>query len=254
MSSEHNTDDADRSPRLSMALDWLQRVDNLAQFDGIMEQLRHAFRLGHATFVVTRAGLSANAIPCFITTYPPEWIELYLRRDYVRIDPVIEQAHTSLLPFEWSGLDKPANGADVFFREARSFGIAGNGLTVPVFASRGERSLLSVTSELPSSDWRRHRPGIEDDLFVFARYLHDRLLSISGLRASNAPPSMSQRERQCLELVARGLLFKQIAAELTISESAVRLYIRSAKRKLSAGTLSQAVVRAAVLDLFPILP
>lgn len=254
MSSEHVTDDADRGSRLSVALDWLRHVESLAQLGDVLEQLREVFQLGHATFLLTGMGISTSAGPCFVTTYPREWIELYLNRDYFRIDPVIAWAQTSFLPFEWSDLETPANGAEAFFSEARSFGITGHGLTVPIFAPRGERSLLSVTSNLSSGMWTRHRPEMEDDLFVFARHLHDRFSKMSGLRSSNALPSLSQRERQCLELVANGLLFKQIAAELRISESAVRLYIRSAKRKLSAETLSQAMVRATVLDLFPIQP
>lgn len=55
---------------------------------------------------------------------------------------------------------------------------------------------------------------------------------------------LSNRERACLLLLTEGLIVKQIARRLDISESAVHLYISNAKRKLKARTREEAVTRA----------
>ncbi|WP_234841550.1 LuxR C-terminal-related transcriptional regulator, partial [Sinorhizobium meliloti] len=48
---------------------------------------------------------------------------------------------------------------------------------------------------------------------------------------------------------AIGRISKQIAADLGISENAVKLYLRSARIKLNAATSYQAVAKASFLEL-----
>jgi DNA-binding CsgD family transcriptional regulator len=62
---------------------------------------------------------------------------------------------------------------------------------------------------------------------------------------------LTPRERQCLSLVASGLMTKQIAAEIGISEKTVEFHLTHARRKLGARTTAQAVakhVAAAVME------
>jgi DNA-binding CsgD family transcriptional regulator len=235
--------------RLHAALDCLRKVEVADGLAAAIDATRMAYQFTNVTFLVAQAGIPGLTTPRFLTTYPAEWTEIYFQRNYLDIDPVIDKARTALFPYDWSCLVDRRESARIFFNEAQSFGVGRHGLTIPVRAPNGERSLLSVTSDVPAREWRRLRDTCRDPLFLFAFNLHDRFVSLSGLRASNSPRPLSRRERQCLELLCKGLMFKQIAAHLMISESAVRLYIRSAKRKLSARTLSQATARAAALEI-----
>ncbi len=61
--------------------------------------------------------------------------------------------------------------------------------------------------------------------------------------------SLSRREIECLEWVARGFQDDRIAARLNISRSTVRLHLLTARRKLKAKTREQALVRAVQLKL-----
>jgi DNA-binding CsgD family transcriptional regulator len=243
---------AHRTSRLSALLEGLRRVTEPQGFEPVMEGMRETFQFAHVTFLVARVGIPATTFPRFLSTYPQQWIDTYLQWSYLEIDPVIEEARTASLPFDWSCLTDRMTSTRSFFDEARSLGVGRHGLTVPVRASHGERSLLSVTSHLSSREWRHQRAACEDDLVVFARHFHDRFVALSGLRVSNTPRPLSLRERQCLELLSKGFLLKQIAAHLSLSDSAVRQYIRSAKLKLSARTLSQAMARAAILEIIPL--
>jgi DNA-binding CsgD family transcriptional regulator len=243
---------ANRNRRLSAPLKDLRRTKTVDGLEAVVDRARAAFCFAHVTFLVARAGIEQTATPLYLTTYPPEWVELYLERNYFDLDPVLAEARFAFLPFDWSRIVDRQAGIRAFFDEARSFGIGRHGLTVPIRASNGERSLLSVTSNQSAREWKQQRLACEDDLFVFARHLHDRFITLCGLRALNAPGSLSRRERQCLELLGQGLLPKQIAARLGVSESAIRKYAYSAKQKLRSRTLSQAMARAAALDI--ILP
>jgi FixJ family two-component response regulator len=69
----------------------------------------------------------------------------------------------------------------------------------------------------------------------------------SGVRESFA--RLSPREREVMTLVTRGLMNKQVAFELGLSEITVKLYRGQAMRKMGAGSLADLVRMAALLEL-----
>jgi DNA-binding CsgD family transcriptional regulator len=238
--------------RLSVLLEMLQALDRHDDVAGIMEHVRTAYGLAHVTFLVTRAGISPQRYPLLFTTYPRGWTEIYKRQNYFEIDPVIRKSETAFLPFHWDSLGERSPQLRAFFAEAKLFRIGHQGLTVPIRAANGERALFSVTSNRSRRQWRRQRALIAHELMVFASFFHDQLLVISGLRETALAYPLSRREQQCMELLARGSQVKQIADSLEISDSAVRKYIRAAKRKLGARTPSQAAARASLIEIIRI--
>ena len=65
-------------------------------------------------------------------------------------------------------------------------------------------------------------------------------------------PSLTLREREVLEALARGLGNKQIAAELGVSERTVKFHVSSLFAKLGAGNRTEAVTIAARAGLVSI--
>jgi len=71
-----------------------------------------------------------------------------------------------------------------------------------------------------------------------------RAAALAGDTVKRTPGSLSPREREVLELAARGLTADGIAAELFLSAETVRTHTRNAIRKLGARNRLHAVVMA----------
>ncbi|URK86359.1 LuxR family transcriptional regulator (plasmid) [Rhizobium sp. RCAM05350] len=235
-------------PRLSLAVRALRRIKSNEELGAVIENTRALYRLDHITFLIVHDGISPHPYPFYCTTYPHEWTDVYLSRNYFDVDPVIALSRTGFSPVNWSDLKRASATADAFFKEARSFGIGRHGLSLPVRGPNGERSILSVTSNTAGKVWSRLRNSSIHDLHIFAHCLHEKAISFSNRSAGSVYKTLSRREKQCLELLAQGKLIKRVASDLGISENAVRLYLRSARRKLGAATLYQAMARASFME------
>lgn len=62
-------------------------------------------------------------------------------------------------------------------------------------------------------------------------------------RATPSPTGLSVREQQFLELLVRGLMYKQIAERLDVSINGVRKHLQSIYRKLHVSSRSKAMLR-----------
>jgi LuxR family transcriptional regulator, activator of conjugal transfer of Ti plasmids len=179
----------------------------------------------------------------YLTTYPGRWVTRYLRERYHDIDPVVIQARRCATPFHWD-CQSPSPAASEeerrLFGEAEEFGIE-CGLSFPIHDGRRHPALLSFAYP------RRQGPlsaTIEKHLHLAALYFH--VHARPKLEASGTPrfPLLSRAEASCLQWIARGKRSADIAEILDLSQHAVLWHLRSAKRKLGANTLSQAVAAA----------
>lgn len=238
--------------RLSNSVTTLRAGNHRQDLRPALQELRDRYGLSHMTYLVVYGGGKSGLYPYYCTTYPDSWTQIYFDRRYYDIDPVVDIVRWGLLPIDWSSLDRQPAQVDSFFREARSHGIGPRGLTIPIRGRNGERSLFSVTSDLPKRDWLRLRASGIHELHILSQYFHEAAFSAGGLRQNFRYRNLSKRESQCLQLLAKGRISKQIAADLGISQDAVKLYLRSARLKLGAATSHQAVGRATFLELIEI--
>lgn len=237
------------SSRFFQSLDRIAASATLRDLEMAIGEIRHVYGASHMVLHVQRSSGSVDKNPLLMLTYPPEWVSWYIARDYFSIDPVVRLGQASFLPVEWSAKNWESGRVRNFFTEAQEFGVGWQGITLPVRGPKGERSLFTFTSNQPTSQWQEFRRESMRDLQVLAHHFHDRALILSGLRQLPDLPQLSRRELQCLDLTAKGLLKKQIAARLEISVSAVQLYLTSARRKLKVATTSEAVAKATSLEL-----
>jgi DNA-binding CsgD family transcriptional regulator len=234
---------------LPSSLRIIQRAGNIIDLNVAISDIRDRYGFTHLVFLLVKPASRLNTEPLFCATYPEEWTSLYLRNNYLESDPVVQFSQTGFLPYDWSGIDRTSETVRAFFNEANAFGVGVNGLTVPIRGPGGERSLFSATSNLLGKEWRTLRTSSKTDFLVLSHFLHEKVLTVSGLRKDIAYRTLSKREQQCLQLLASGIVPKRIASQLQLSESAVRLYLRSGRGKLNARTLYQAIAKASFLEI-----
>jgi DNA-binding NarL/FixJ family response regulator len=123
--------------------------------------------------------------------------------------------------------------------------------SVILYTAYGERSLLMealdagargfVLKEAPLADLVRAVKTVASG----GTYVDPVLVGIlASPQAVEQLPSLSQREREVLRLLADGMSNDEIGKELFISPETVRTYVRKAMDKLDADTRTQAVAKA----------
>lgn len=163
-------------------------------------------------------------------TMPQAWIDRYTRLGYLVHDPVIRWVYGNTGAIRWSGIRLPdARGV---LKEAAEYGMRfGAAISCAPVEGNSQRSFATFA--------RSDREYTDAEL----RELYERF---AELHLSATPPSnLTRAELEALAMMRQGLLLKEIAGRLGVTEGAIKQRIRSAKEKLHAKTASQAVSCAA---------
>ena len=214
-------------------------------FDAFLRNLCDSFEMDYAAY----AGFNpvGNTMHGHVT-YPEAWKRHYVERRLHLVDPTLHLARRSIAPVDWVRL-QDAETPPVVFREARDFGISGQGLTVPVRGPYGDIGMLSLTRRCTAAEWQRLVPQYIGRIQSAAVYLHDHVMSDGTLSAALRFPQLSAREAEVLQWVAAGKSQSDVAEILGISDRTVEVHLRSVRTKLQALTTAQAVGRAVAIGL-----
>lgn len=162
-------------------------------------------------------------------TLPPDWTELYARNGLVIFDPIMRWIFDNSGHIRWSAISN-SDEREVL-TTAASFGLRyGAAISVVHDDSPGLRSFGSFAR--PDREFHDH------ELEMLSKALGEMHQALTPARA------LTQAELDALEMLAAGLILKEIAHRLSISESAVKLRLTNARSKLGARTNTQAVGQA----------
>ncbi|HRK65527.1 MAG TPA: LuxR family transcriptional regulator [Terricaulis sp.] len=176
-----------------------------------------------------------------MVNYPQNWLERFSARGYAARDPVFLAARRQALPFQWSdwrfraGLD--GDQIDIL-SEAADAGLI-DGFTVPIHAPDALPASCSLAIGPDGVD-----PLSVRDAHWHAVYAHECARRLLLKSAPPPHPRLGRRERQCLELIARGKTDFEISVILAVSEHTVHNTVRRIMGKYGVATRMQAFVRA----------
>lgn len=226
--------------RLDNFLERLEQARGLDDVQGLTFALRDLFGVDHIVY----HWVSADGEQYGCGTYDPVWIQHYLDREYLRVDPVVLGCFQRFHPVEWKRLDWSSKQAQAFQRDAIAHGVGNQGFSVPVRGPNGQFALFSVSTNATDDDWARFTQNHQRDLILIAHYFNKKALEFEKHRAPEPTKPLSPREVDALTFLAMGYARAQVAEMLSISEHTLRAYIESARFKLGAINTTHAVARA----------
>lgn len=175
------------------------------------------------------------AFPMLERNHLPEaWVREYTAGGLMVHDPVMTWAYRNCGSARWSELgDEDSQGV---LELARNHGLAfGSVVSCTDPCDRSQRSFAFFC--------RSDREYSDTEVGI----LHSTLVSWHNTLVR--PTNLTAAEIETLGLVKNGLLMKEIAAVLGISESAIKQRLKSARLKLNAKTGPQAAARATMLGM-----
>ncbi|MEL7115665.1 MAG: autoinducer binding domain-containing protein [Pseudomonadota bacterium] len=165
---------------------------------------------------------------------PQKWVERYLSRGMLMSDPVMRWMFENVGARRWSELDMD-DPRDIM-GQAREFDLNfGVAICCTDIDPMGQRSFGSFV--------RTDREFLDSEIAELQNTLvslHDSLIP---------PKNLTAAELEALRMVKNGLLMKEIANTLGVTEGAVKQRLKNAKTKLNAKTSTHAATMATSFGL-----
>ncbi|SEW28312.1 regulatory protein, luxR family [Cognatiyoonia koreensis] len=226
--------------RLDNFLHGLGNATEIAQIQGLIVSLRDTFRIDHTVY----HWVSADGEQYGFGTYDPKWVQHYVDKDYLRVDPVVLGCFQRFHPVDWKMLDWSSKAARAFRKDSIAHGIGNQGFSVPIRGPNGQFALFSLSHHCSDAEWSAFTTKNQRDIILIAHFLNQKALDFEMERQPEPVRPLSPREVDTLTYLAMGYGRSQVAEMLLISEHTLRAYIESARFKLGALNTTHAVARA----------
>jgi DNA-binding CsgD family transcriptional regulator len=184
-----------------------------------------------------------------VSSAPHDFLEIYQASNFRTVDPGSLNARFGHGGYYYGTKDSPffrGQQTENLFAEMVRFGTRSGVALAIVIPGDAAFGCLTLTSDRPNDMFRREIAGLLPALLPVGRFLFSRWLA--HLTVPDRP-ELSQREVDCLCLLAAGYRAERIGEILAISRATVDLHFANAKSKLKSKTRDQALARAVALGL-----
>jgi DNA-binding CsgD family transcriptional regulator len=191
------------------------------------------------------------------TSLPAKWVQAYEENAYIEVDPRVSAGLRRASPFAWDAVNVAESPrVRQFLDHAASFGIC-SGVVVAFNGLDNSRVGFGLNSSIsPVSPERNEQiTQVLGTLMVLGTRLHD--LFMSHVIRRGIPPihegkPLSRREKQCLEMAARGLTSADIGIKLGITDRGANFHFGNILSKLAALNRNEAIAKAITQGLINI--
>lgn len=230
----------DKVPKLESLIERLESSEHLDDLQQVIEALRDSYGLDHMIYHWVNS--KGDQYGC--GTYSPAWVERYIEKGYLRIDPVIVGCFQRFHPVDWKRFDWSSKAARAFLQDAIKHGVGNQGYSIPIRGPNGQFAHFTLSHNCSDGDWQVFTERTRRDLILVAHSFNQKALEFQPRRAADPAQSLSPREIETMTLLAIGYSRAQAADTLSISEHTLRVYVESARHKLGALNTVHAVARA----------
>lgn len=189
-----------------------------------------------------------------LTTCDPAYVQFYFRNGFFARTPAFRwaQANTGACTWAWvreamlAGRLTPEE-ADTVRQNAAMGIVAGISISFPENSSRAKGAMgLIADPGLDAEAVERVFADKRDEFMAVANMMHLRMIQLPF--PSRRRP-LTERQREALEWVADGKTSQDVALLMEVSPAMVEKHLRLAREALSVDTTTQAVAKAAMMNL-----
>lgn len=229
--------------RICSFLEGIRAIRTERDLEALVAQVLRDFGLRHYAIVSHVDLMAPPPGTVRLINYPAEWKARSASQRYYADDPVLLTAQRLALPFTWDDIPRHirlTRRQEAILEEARAAGLA-NGYTVPIHVPGHISGSCSFPYEADGVD-----PACLPALHYIGIFAFDAALKLAGraLARPDGAVRLTDRQRQCLALAARGKSDWSIGQLLTLSEQTVHMHIELAKSRYGVSSRVEAVVRA----------
>lgn len=175
------------------------------------------------------------------------WHQHYLGEQYNDIDSTLSFVYNNHLPIYWNLKQQLAQATSDSERKMRQDSIAfgaESGLAIPINGPHNNFANLLIV-QMQKENCNLQSQSLQYEFFVAAHlyyhYIQTHLLNEVSEKKSF---HLTQREIQCLLLIAKQFSVKQMAQELELSERTVNFHIQKINKKLGTKNKYQSLAKA----------
>lgn len=213
-----------------------------AGLTALLAEVCREFDLNNLSYIGLVPGDLGEVDTRIFSTYNPEWVERYDSENYHLIDPVIDDALNGVLPVDWGRIAKGESNIRHFFGEASEFGVCDKGLSIPLRDPANGKSVLTVNSDMSSTEWDKYKQQIVADVTYLGALIHNDVVANDDRPIELV--KLSRREKEVLKWAAVGKTAWETAQIVGITERTVTHHLNNACLKLKVSNKTHAVVKA----------
>jgi DNA-binding CsgD family transcriptional regulator len=180
------------------------------------------------------------------------WHQHYIEEEYNYIDSTLQFVYQNHLPIYWNLKQLLAQAQNEEEKQMRLDSIAFGaeaGLSIPVHGPHNNFAILLLV-EMKGESINIQKPFWQHIFFTTAHlYYHYLKMHLLDELSESKTYQLTQREIQCLSLIARELSVKEMAQHLEITERTVNFHIQKMNKKLGTKNKYQSLNKAIVLKL-----
>jgi LuxR family transcriptional activator of bioluminescence operon len=175
------------------------------------------------------------------------WHQHYLAEDYDRIDSTLRFVYNNHLPIHWNLKQQLAQANSESERKMRQDSIAFGaveGLSIPIHGAHNNFAILLLV-QMQKDAINLRQLSLQHEFFI-ASYLYFHFIQVHLLNEAPEKKSflLTQREIQCLLLIAKHYSVQQMAQYLELTERTVNFHIQKLNKKLGTKNKYQSLAKA----------
>ena len=228
----------------------LKNVSTMEQAFELLDQLCPLWGLQSYIFtqIDTKDSPSSFKIKFFQTTYPGEWYDIYMKSNYLYVDPIAKRVMSHDVPFYWSEYLQQLDFTEDTLKmmsHAQEFGL-NDGVGCSYLRNNGQLFTLTMARDKPFENYDH---SLLAEIYLVGAYLVD--IYQKQHQSTHEYGILTEREKDIASLAAIGKTDAEIAILADISINTVRYHWKNIFNKMDSYSRVFAIIRALNLGYIP---